>query len=55
MVWHNFQTFPVANIAAMSVGPTPVANAPLAPSVVVCESVPTTKHPGFTNPFSKSN
>src|SRR5680860_1076974 len=44
------QTFPVAMAPARSVDPTPVAKAPTAPYVHVCESAPTTTSPVPTNP-----
>ena len=39
---------PRAQALAISVAPIPNANAPSAPWVVVCESVPTTTIPGRT-------
>ncbi len=41
------QRLPVAQTPAISVAPMPVANAPTAPDVVVCESVPRTSWPGL--------
>ncbi len=46
------QILPVANTAAASVEPMPVAKAPNAPYVQVCESAPTITVPGVTWPFS---
>ena len=42
----------MANTAAASVEPMPVAKAPNAPYVQVCESAPTISAPGSTWPFS---
>ncbi len=46
--------FPVAKTIAISVAPMPVAKAPKAPYVHVCESAPTITVPGLTNPSSGS-
>ena len=43
------QVLPKAIATAISVEPIPVANAPSAPDVQVCESAPTSISPGFTN------
>ncbi|OPZ68468.1 MAG: hypothetical protein BWY81_00835 [Firmicutes bacterium ADurb.Bin467] len=46
---------PVAMPAAMSVEPTPVANAPSAPCVQVWLSAPMTASPGLMSPISGSS
>ena len=43
---------PVTSTPSISVEPTPVANAPSAPPMQVCESVPRTMLPGRTLPVS---
>ncbi len=43
-----FTATPKAQTLAISVAPMPNANAPNAPWLVVCESVPTTTIPGRT-------
>jgi len=48
------QVIPDAKIAAMSVAPTPVANAPKAPRVQVCESAPAMISPGSAIPSPMS-
>ena len=45
-------SLPVPITKPASVLPMPVANAPSAPCVHVCESVPKITIPGFTCPFS---
>ena len=45
-------TSPRAMAAAMSLEPMPVANAPKAPLVQVCESAPTRRSPGMIRPRS---
>ena len=44
----TLSTVPRAHTLAISVAPIPNANAPSAPWLVVCESVPTTTAPGRT-------
>ena len=46
------QSCPVSMIVARSVAPTPVPIAPIAPWVVVCESVATMMSPGQITPRS---
>ena len=46
------QVCPVTSTPSISVEPMPVANAPSAPPIQVCESVPSTTLPGRTLPVS---